>query len=490
MGINNPCALLDRLLQQPVENEWLEFKANNSNPTEIAEYISALANGAMLADRDRAFYVLGIEDGTKARVGTSVKLKQLMKGGENFENWLSHSIEPRLTMELVDFTCDGLDFGIICIEPSYDRPVRFGGVEFIRVGQNKRRLAEFPDRERALWLATGRRKFEHATALANQTAEDAFTLLDFDQYYELSGETRPGNNDEIIRRFIGLGFLADNMEGGFDITNLGAILFAKNIGKFPSIASKAIRIVRYTGNDKQKSDREQQGSRGYAVGFSGMVKYTMDHIGHEETYVSGVRKLTPQYPEIAIREILANALIHQDFTITGAAPTLEIYASRIEVTNPGSSLIDTDRLLDERRSRNEKLASSMRALGLCEERGGGLDKTMIEVEQRGLPAPEFISSENSMKVVLFGPRSFSAMTKQDKQRACFFHCVLKWMKRDFMTNASLRERFSLPPEEYQAVSGVISEAIKAGRIVSATESQGGRGAKYVPYWAAPKKTTQ
>jgi hypothetical protein len=139
---------------------------------------------------------------------------------------------------------------------------------------------------------------------------------------------------------------------------------------------------------------------------------------------------------------VANALIHQDFTITGAGPFIEIYSDRVEVTNPGNSLIEVDRMLDERRSRNEKLASRMRELGLCEERGGGLDKTLIEIEQRYLPAPEFNSSKDSMRVVLFGARTFAQMSKRERQRSCFYHCVLRWIAHDYMSNASLREIFA------------------------------------------------
>ena len=75
------------------------------------------------------------------------------------------------------------------------------------------------------------------------------------------------------------------------------------------------------------------------------------------------------------------------------------------------------------------------------------------------------------------------MSKQDKQRACFYHCVIRWLQHDYMSNATLRERFSLSQDEYQAVSGVISEAVKGRRIVPADPQQGKRNARYVPYWA-------
>ncbi|MBY2963781.1 transcriptional regulator [Rhizobium leguminosarum] len=483
MPIHDPCALLNRLLQEPNESGWLEFKVNNKDPREIGEYVSSLANSSMLAGRDRAFLVFGVEDRSKERVGTELRLQKLKQGNEDFTNWLSRMIEPRVLIEVLDFSCDGLAYSVIAIEPSYERPVKFSGVEFIRIGENKKKLAEFPEHERALWIATGRRRFETAVAASNVTTEDVFALLDPDPMFDLTGEPRPKNQEEVTRKMADRGFVLDNLEGRFDITNLGAIMLARDVTAFPSIAGKAVRIVKYTGRDKSRSDFEQEGKKGYAVGFTGMMKFLMERLPKDERYIDGVRRMVPHFPETAIREVIANALIHQDFMATGVGPVVEIYDNRIEVSNPGNSLISTDRILDERRSRNEKLAAIMRSFGLCEERGGGLDKTLIEIEAEHLPAPDFISSENSMRVVLFAPKSFNQMSKAEKMRACFFHCILRWLTHDYMSNATLRERFSLPAEEYQAVSAIIAESIKLGRIAPADPDQGRRNARYVPYWA-------
>jgi predicted HTH transcriptional regulator len=376
-----------------------------------------------------------------------------------------------------------LNYSVVAIEPSYERPVKFAGTEFVRIGENKKKLAEFPEHERALWIATGRRRFETAVASSNVTADDVFAALDSDPIYDLTGEPKPKNSQEIVRKMVDAGFLLDNLEGRFDITNLGAIMLARDVTAFPSIAGKTVRIVKYAGRDKSRSDFEQEGKKGYAVGFTGMMRFLMERLPKEERYIDGVRRMVPHFPETAVREVIANALIHQDFMATGVGPVVEIYENRLEVTNPGNSLISTDRILDERRSRNEKLAATMRSFGLCEERGGGLDKTLIEIEAQHLPPPDFISSENSMRVVLFAPKPFGQMSKAEKLRACFFHCILRWLTHDYMSNATLRERFSLAPEEYQAVSAVIAESIKLNRIAPADPDQGKRNARYVPYWA-------
>ena len=147
------------MLQEQHEGAWLELKHNNCAPDVIGKIISACANAAMLADRDRAFIVWGIENKTKERVGTTVMLNELKKGGESLINWLTRKIDPRLMLEPLDFTGHEKQFDILALAPRYDRPVKFDGVEYIRVGKSIKSLKDFSEHERALWLATGRRKF-------------------------------------------------------------------------------------------------------------------------------------------------------------------------------------------------------------------------------------------------------------------------------------------------------------------------------------------
>ena len=437
----------------------------------------------MLEDRDRAFMVFGVEDGTRRQVGTTVVLSQEKVGGEDFINWIARLLEPRLMVDFVVFQANELNFFILAIEPTFERPVAFKGIEYVRIGSNVKKLRDFPNHERSLWQATNRRKFEQSIALSNQSQSAIEELLDVDNYYKLLGLAKPSQPQEVFRRLCSDGLVEDDMESGFHITNLGAILIGKNLTDFPTVRGKSVRVIKYAERDKQKSEFEQQGTKGYAVGFSGMMRFIMERIPKEEKYIDGVRRLVPLCPEVAIREVIANSLIHQDFTLSGSGPVVEIYSDRVEVTNPGSSLIEPDRMLDERRSRNEKLASAMRGLGICEERGGGLDKTELALEMGHLPAPEFNSSDQAMRVVLFGPKAFSSLSRAEKQRACFFHCVIKWLKHDFMSNMSLRERLSLSQEEYQSASTVITESVRAGRIKPAEQNQGKKNARYIPYWA-------
>ena len=123
MKTNDPTALLRRLLRERSETEWLEFKHNNCDLDEIGQCISACANSAMLVEKDRAFIIFGVEDKTRRRLGTTVRLYNLRKGGENFENWINRVVEPRLMIELLDFQHQGLSFAIIAIEPTWLIPL-------------------------------------------------------------------------------------------------------------------------------------------------------------------------------------------------------------------------------------------------------------------------------------------------------------------------------------------------------------------------------
>jgi ATP-dependent DNA helicase RecG len=191
------------------------------------------------------------------------------------------------------------------------------------------------------------------------------------------------------------------------------------------------------------------------------------------------------YPEIAVRELVANAIIHQDFAMRGVSPLVEIFSDRIEITNPGQPLISTLRFIDEPpQSRNEILAGLMRRLNVCEERGSGVDKVIFQVELYQLPAPEWTSSQEHIKVVMFAPRKLSEMDRQDKIRACYQHACLLHVSNQIMTNATLRKRFSIEEHNYSIASRIISDTTKAGMIKPKDpENTSRKHSRYVPFWA-------
>ncbi|MAW82734.1 MAG: transcriptional regulator [Parvularcula sp.] len=272
-------------------------------------------------------------------------------------------------------------------------------------------------------------------------------------------------------------------EGGYDVTNLLVLTAARDFTEWAGLERKGIRLIRYKGNTKLEAEEEINGVFGYFVAFERALNSIMSRTPHREEMRHGLRQTTYDFPRVAIREILANAIIHQDFTILGFGPTVEIFGDRIVITNPGKPLVDPDRFIDApSRTRNNNLADLMRRLGVCEERGSGIDRAFTEIELAGLPPPLIQQVSDCTVVTIFGPRPFAQMTKEERLRACYFHACLRAEKNDFMSNASLRQRFRLSQKQYSQVSEVIKEACAVDLIKPLSEDQGNRNARYLPYW--------
>lgn len=271
----------------------------------------------------------------------------------------------------------------------------------------------------------------------------------------------------------------------WDILNLGAILFAKDFKSFKDLKRKTIRVIVYKETGRINALKEQEGAKGYASGFEGLIDYIMDQLPTNEVIENALRKKVKVYPEVAIREFVANALIHQDMAVTGSGVMVEIFPDRIEITNPGVPLVDTNRFIDTApKSRNETLASLMRRLNICEERGSGVDRAIHSIEVFQLPAPKFIRGDDYTKVVLYAPTSLTRMNNEDRIRACYQHTCLNYVNNQAVNNQSVRKRFRIAKNNVSSASKIIFETIEAGLIkASDPENISKKFASYVPYWA-------
>ncbi len=211
-----------------------------------------------------------------------------------------------------------------------------------------------PDQLRRIF-AEGKPEFESQIAIQNLTSHQVISLLDVQSYFDLINIPLPTTQEAILDRFSREKLVIEE-NGLYSITKLGAILFAKNLNDFDSIFRKAVRLIVYDGKSKIYTKRDITGVKGYAVAFKSLIKYIMDQIPTREVIENGLRKKVYEYPEIAIRELVANALIHQDFESRGNNVMIEIYDNRIAISNPGIPIIKADRFIDEYQSRNEKLA--------------------------------------------------------------------------------------------------------------------------------------
>ena len=488
MTTNRPIAYLVSLVRElcklPQETEWVEFKVSDAEPQQIGEYLSALANSAALAGKAFAYLVWGVSDCEHTMVGTKFSPVAAKVGNEELESWLLRLLAPKIHFRFFDVVVDGLPVVLLEIERAFRQPVQFQGAEFIRVGTYKKRLKDFPEKERALWRLFDKAPFESGVAVERAPDEEVLRLLDYPAYFDLMERPLPENRAGILGALEDDKLIVPCEAGGWNITNLGAILFAKHLDDFAVLKRKAMRVIQYRGNSRTEGGKEQVSGKGYASGFESLIGYVNGLLPSNEVIGQALRKTVPMFPELAVRELVANALIHQDFFVTGAGPMVEIFDDRIEITNPGEPLVDTQRFVDTPpKSRNDGIASLLRRFRICEERGSGIDKVIRLVEAFQLPAPIFEVPDGFTRSVLFAHRPLAQMDKADRIRAVYQHACLRYVNREQLTNTSVRERFGIEPVNKAAASRLIREALDAGVIQLVNEGVGDKLRAYVPKWA-------
>jgi ATP-dependent DNA helicase RecG len=478
-------SLLHELCALPGETEWVEFKVDDTEPQAIGEYISALANTAALVGKAFAYLVWGVRDQDHVLVGTTFDPRVARVGNEELENWLLRLLEPKIDFRFFRLTVDSRPIVILEIARDTRHPVRFHGQEFVRVGSYKKKLKDFPEKERKLWRIFDHTPFEDVIAAERTEAENVLRLLDYPAYFELLERPLPASQDSVLAALAQDQLIHLSAAGGWDITCLGAILFARRLDSFHALRRKAVRVIQYRGVGRTDATGEHVEPRGYASCFSELIAYIGGMLPTYEVIERGLRKVVPVFPQLAVRELTANALIHQDFFITGTGPMVEIFDDRIEITNPGVPLVDTQRFVDTPpKSRNEALASLMRRVRICEERGSGIDKVVSEIEQFQLPAPLFEHPDGFTRAVLFSPKSLREMEKSERLRACYLHACLRYVSRRPVTNASVRERFGIEERNAATASRLLNEAVEAGQVILEDSEVGTRVRRYIPYWAA------
>jgi ATP-dependent DNA helicase RecG len=462
---------IDRLIAVPREHERLEFKEAKQqfDITRLLKYCVALANegGGLL--------VLGVSDRPPRKVVGTQAFPALGK----IKARIVEALRVRVEIEEISHP-DGrvLVFNV----PS--RPagtaLSHEGAYLMRAGEDLVPMTE--DLLRRIF-DEGRPEFLLRSALKNAAADDLVRLLDTQSFFEFIKIPYPASRDGVMDRFE-REQLIFRSKMGWDITNLGALLFGKDLREFDGLQRKAPRVIVYRGTNKLETVRDQTGTKGYAVGFEGLISFINSQLPANEVVGQALRADLRMYPELAIRELVANALIHQDIEDVGSFIMIEIYSDRIEITNPGKPLIPPDRFIDEYKSRNERLSDLMRRFGICEEKSSGIDKVVALAEAWQLPAPDFRVGERHTSIVLFAHKEFEEMDRKERVRACYQHSCLRYVSNQKMTNQSLRERFKLPEGKAEAVSRIISDAVDEGLVkLDDPENKSKRYAKYVPYWA-------
>lgn len=455
----------------PSETQHLEFKEARTqfDLRRLREYCVALAN------EGGGHLLFGVTDirpravvGTQAfpdTVGTAERLYQSLGFRVNvFE--VDHPQGRVLVFEI----------------PSRPRGTAYHleGRYLMRSGSSLVPMSE--DRLRAVF-AEGKEHWLYEISARGLSCEDVTSKLDTVRLFELLKLPQPNSEELRLERMINERLIVRDA-GGYGITHLGHLLLARDLLPFEAVSSKSPRVITYAGQSKVETIREHPVTRGYAAGFDDLVQSVELQTPAREVIGRAQRRDERAYPALAIRELIANALIHQDLNISGTRVMIELYSDRIEISNPGQPELQFERFIDGCSCRNEPMARLMRRFGLCEDKGSGVDKIICAIEECYLPALEYRVDSVRTTCILRGPRKFAQMTDNDRIRASYQHCCVRYLSEQPMTNQSLRERFRLEERQHGSVSNVIAATMPMGQIkMDSATAHSKRYARYLPFWA-------
>jgi ATP-dependent DNA helicase RecG len=465
---------IDEWRQLPKETEHIEFKEAKTqfDYTDLLRYCIAIAN------EGGGHLLLGIQNKIPRMIVATSAINDPGAMAEKIFNKLHFRVQ-------VEAVAHPEGRVVVLSIPSrpMGRPLELDGAYWMRV--NSSLVPMSPDQIHAI-IAENNPEWSDEPSLTGLGSARVLDLLDTPVFFKLLDKPYPESDRGVIDKLLNYGLIEEKpMSASFAIRRLGAILLAKDLNQFPELYRKAARVIAYDGRSKIDTTRvDTTPMKGYASGFQDLVQLVSSHLPKRELFEKALRREIRMVPEIALREVIANALIHQDFNLGGCSVTIEIFQDRVQVTSPGDPLIQANRFIDSHRSRNERVAYLMRIMRICEERGSGVDRMVNAAEEHELPAPDFRAGEQQTIATIYGPQNFQQMDREMRMNACYLHCALKYLNSERMTNESLRERFRLSHSGSTVVSRLIDATMET-KLIKLDQKAGTsrRFRRYLPFFA-------
>lgn len=442
----------------------------------LGKYICAMANTAVIKQEPYIYAFWGV-DSNKNVIGSDF----IAPAPQELARHLSSNVE----FKLVEVFLNSNRTIVLEVQKAFGSTIQYDGIEFV-IDENEQpvELIGISQDAEKLWgiINSQNDNFASKIALKNVSSNEVMQYLDCESFFQLLERPLPNNPLSVMSTLSEFKFIVEQNTGKYNITNLGALLLARRISLFETVTYKAIRVLIYSGNNNTAHAHEQIGGKGYLVGFSGLIKYIQEHIPKMEYIDGAIRKHKDMFPIISIRELVANAIIHQDLNEKGS-PIISIFDDHIVISNPGIPIIEKERFIDNPPySRNESLAAAMHKAGICEERGSGYDKVVTFIEENNLPAPEITIHERRTSVTLWKEKSFDQLSKDELIQICYSHTCLNYVQGKPTNNASLRARFNLSEEERYKISRAFKPTVIEG-LIKEKEGTGPKNREYIPFWA-------
>jgi len=381
------------------ESKQVEFKRSTGQRLDGIRTVCAMLNGG------GGYVFFGVTDKGEI-VGQQVSSRTI----DELSNELRR-IEPPVFPE-IEIISLGTGLSVIAIQSSStEGPYTFDGRPYIRHASTTRVMPRSVYENRLLEMLHATHRWENQPAAAGVSVDDLDEeeiLITVDNAVQ-KGRLEPPKKRDIKAILRGLGLIADGK-----LLNAAIALYGRS-DKVKSLYMQcAIRLARFRGINRLAdfTDNRQYWGNAFSL-LRRAESFLLDHMPIAGRVVSGKmqREDRPLYPPLALREAIANALCHRDYTIPGGAVSVAMYDNHLEVTNPGALHfgITPEKLLQPHESRpwNPIIASVFYRAGIIEQWGSGTLKIIDLCRTVGVPDPAWSEQSGSVITTFSAPEWFA-----------------------------------------------------------------------------------
>lgn len=385
------------------EGNTLELK--RSVPHNTGETICAFANtegGHLIigVEKDRSFFGLKASelDALQQKIAGSYKV-----------------CDPRPLVQIETVTLDEKHFLIVSVARLGEGVCYYGSEIILRLGSTNHRITgptieEFLRKRRII-------NFDSSRSKAGINDIDTAAVQKF-----MSLRTPNYNVEEAKIKELLLSLNAAITNGEFYLKNAGVLLFALNPNSFTP--QNALKLARYKGKTPVDIMEVVVLKENLVENLNHAISFIKRNTSTSYEIKGLVRKEKVEYPEVAIREALVNALVHRDY-FDAAAIQVNIFDDRLEIVNPGflPSGVTAEELptLGLGAPRNPLLYQLLLDAGYVEGLGSGIPRMIATMRSQGLPDPSFQQIGAFFKIILFNSFSHLDSSLNTRQRRCLIY---------------------------------------------------------------------
>jgi ATP-dependent DNA helicase RecG len=396
------------------ENSYVEFKRDDVTARDLAKEIVGFLNhkgGKVLLGVDDDKNIVGIQ-----RDETRERLEDFVMNAVN--RWVRPQVLP--SYEEVRFE-DGRRVGILSVDMGVDKPYFINDVDrelyYVRVGSH----TNHADRNaiKRMLQASGSLHYEITPVQGTNISHlDERRIFDYFKLIRRSANLPNWEDTNEWRKIlVNTNIMTTGETYASALTFGGLLLFGRDPHQF--LKQSGILAVAHRGEEKDYDSLERTYLTQSIVPLhdsqnpssfleKGLLQTALDFVGRHcshENLNGAIRLRSWDYPEEAVREGIANALVHRDYTLSGANIEILVFSDRLEILSPGSlpNTVTVERMkAGYRYSRNQFLVNVCRDYGIVEQMGLGVrNKILASFQKEGRREPDFQVDEFSFRLVFW-----------------------------------------------------------------------------------------